>query len=207
MAYVINAGDLVQAQLRSTLHGQTCINTFHYFYTAPAIPLADGEDVLTAFGTSFLSQVWANNLRALLSNEVVDVHAIIQLIEPIRYVPIRVNPGVGLDTGGDLGSALPSSVSVNLKKLSDQAGRSHRGRVYIAGAFINNENNSALDPAQVAGWNDAGVDMATDVVTADGTFVPVIRHADPLQVPDLITAVVVDPVLRNQRRRQLGRGI
>jgi hypothetical protein len=208
MPYIVPVAtnDIFEIRLVGNLHGQVCINTFRYVMDrASGTGTIDMEPMLD----DFRSAVWAN-LRNCMSVEYSGAKLFIQKIAPVRLVSFEsvLDPGAG-DVAG---TSAPSTVTMVFRRKLLLAGRRYQGRVFIPGVPTANILNSQLTAAFLASQEveDTFVGML-DVLEAQVG----IEGIPSLAVPNgtswdnrgAINAIELDPVLRSQRRREVGRGI
>lgn len=195
-------GDLHKVNLVGTLHGQTVMNALYYFDLGPAGGVAD---LISTLSTSTFQTHW---LAPLSDDYSLD-----------RYDGQTSSGGVlsfvFTQTAGIAGAvanfACPSEVAVVIRKRTALAGRKYRGRWYVPGIPFINTLESQIDPAQLAAWNTLSGDLETTIMSVAGnsyqpTLVPLWKNG-VLPAGQPLTICVVDPILRSQRRRQIGRGI
>lgn len=205
--YQILAADIIDVRLISTLHGQQIINTFKYQLD---VDVNTGQDFLLDLCATIRDSVEFAGIFNGLSNQFSTQTVEAQKIYPLRFqkVGVSVTPPQGV--GGVAGEAVPSSVAVVTSRQGVVAGRSHYGRVFWAGLPSAYSLSSEIDPAVFPGAASAFNDLVSKTweITAFSALVrPVIwSPADP-ENSDLLTVVRTDNVLRNQRRRQVRRGI
>jgi hypothetical protein len=113
--------------------------------------------------------------------------------------------------GGVSGSALPSSVALIIRKRTLYAGRAYRGRTYWAGIPVVQENDSVVSAAAQTAWAPVATMMATILTPAaiNGTtfvWVPVL-YSKKTGLTNQIQSCSLDLNFRNQRRRQVGKGV
>jgi hypothetical protein len=193
-------GDLYQLTVMGRCHGQTILNVLHYAITTE-VGITQLTDLVTTFRTTCEAH-W----RACHSAEyTLDGY----LAQKIRPLPINASyeegPLVLAGTGG--AQALPTSVAAVLTKRTDLAGRSYRGRVYLSAIPTTFELDSELTGAALNVYQTLADDLEQILAAGAGNaFTPVLwRRSAELARP--ITQFVPRQVLRNQRRRQVGRGI
>lgn len=195
-------GSFVEVRVMGVLHGQQCIMTFRYE------TVLDGGATTTDFAEVFDyfdGELW-DKLRLVISNEFLEVRFQIQLIDPVRYIYAEFTPA---DTAGAVTSGcLTSGVAYDFRKRTLQAGKQFRGRLYVPGVPIANENNSAVATAILEGAAvaDIGVAMCAPIALAGGSeFVPslIVPTEEGWTNRGQITSISLDPVLRYQRRREL----
>lgn len=208
MPYVIPVtdGDYFEIRLTGFIHGQLFITTFRYELETG--PQPDPVD-MAPLATDFQTQVW-EPLRELLSNEVVGVRINLQKIDPLRYVSFQLTPTA--TNGAVASSALPSTVAMVVKRKMRLAGRRQRGRIFIPGLPVASESDSQVSTAV-----QASAEMETFL---ENQIVQLTAGAGLLLTPSLIVnvggawvnrgdveIVELDPILRVQRRREVGRGV
>jgi hypothetical protein len=192
-------GDIYQVTVVGRLHGQTTNNVTHYKETQsgagdPATKLAQQCDafMLPAF-KAFCSAEW----------EALYVQA-----QKIRPVPIELAVAVNINAGAGTGGAnsLPSSVAAVIKRLTVFAGRRFRGRSYIPGVPSGFEADSKLTASGLSNLNSLSSDFWQPRAVAGFIWLPGVYHRANGTTTTVIDAIGT-PILRNQRRRQPGKGV
>jgi hypothetical protein len=204
MAVPYAAGSIFQVQLSHTLDAQMVMTTYHYRVTAGG---ADAQVAQNRLGSVFETGVWAV-LRAGLSVELGGTRIRTQIVHPVRIVhDVRVP----LNQAGVItGDCLPSGVAVVIRKRTEIAGRSHRGRVFLPGIPASGVDLSSLTTAYMTAHSTNL--PAAIVATLNGfggeEWRPVIwsKTPDPLLF-DFVTTAQMDGVIRYQRRREVGVGV
>lgn len=192
-------GDKYRATIVGTLHGQT-INTVLYYRESTN---AD------AFGALGLATLVDNNIAANLVNwqaqEYTYLYTSVQKFDPPpTMLPVVVATSTGNGGGGV--QSLPSSVCATITKQTAFAGRRYRGRIFLAGVPVVDEVNSELSPGSRASLATEAAtlnDQLTDV--GGNVFDPILWHRDT-GLFNVITQIRVNPILRVQRRREIGKG-
>lgn len=193
--------DVYQVTLESRMHGQAILNTFHYKEAIPEVTNPIPEQELS---NSFIAVV-ASPWLALLSNECSHISVLCQKIHPVPpFVPYLNVTGAG--AGGIAVSALPTSVALVITKRTLLAGRKYRGRTFVAGMPVTQEDDSGVAAAAILLWNVVATAMTATLLGNEGAWAPVIFHKSD-GTTNFITTCLTRPILRNQRRRQLGKGI
>lgn len=192
-------GDIFRVVAEQSLHGQTVLNVFHYIVGA-----VGATDETTGLASKFVATV-IPPLKAVQSNELSHVSVTVQKIFPLPVrVPYRNVNGVGAGTVAQ--NSLPTSMAVVGTKRTSFAGRKFRGRVFFAGVPVTHEDNSVLAAANIAAWQ-AVCDAVKTTLSDTGTdWNPVLFHK-ATNTSDLLTACEIRTVMRNQRRRQIGKGV
>lgn len=194
-------GDVVQARIIGTLHTQTVLNQF--YYTAQSGP-GNVVPFLDRFRVAC-----ANPLLPLVSSEYNMTRIEGQRVSPR---PLTFLASVAVAQPGTVaGVSVPSSVALTISKHTQFAGRKYRGRWYIPGLPAADQSFSTVLTAKMTQWQTYA-NLLDDLLTdADGTvWAPVLSHG---YIPNtevlgftVITSCIANQILRNQRRRQVGRG-
>lgn len=204
MAYEVLAGSVIEMQYRYTIQGQQCINVFHYLLGSASI---DGAADLQQFVATFAGNV-AAPLQAFQTTDVTLCHVRGQYVHATRFVPYEE-----IVLGG-AGTATPPTESIGtcavLRKLTDVANRSSRGRIYLGGlaqtAIDIGTLTQTIYDGLLAAWVDA-VTFPLEINEGANTGTPIVwSYSDPFHKP-FITNGSVDRYARYQRRREVGRGI
>jgi len=206
-------GDQWRISIIGRVHGQRTMNSFYYSQVGGAGlgGLALGLNLLNAV----LASDWWDFYIDLHSNEWSAVEATTQqyLAVANKYTPqtpLYVHD-VTDEVGGFVGDSLPTSVAFVVRRRTELAGRAGYGRIYLTGFPVTWEDDSLVDTADV-NFSAAIVGLLAninlDLVNAGITWSP--RHLG-LSLPgggsaNIIREWTYDSVLRNQRRRQIGRG-
>jgi len=103
-------------------------------------------------------------------------------------------------TGGT--GMLPPNTSILIRKLTNQAGRKNRGRMYVPGTPESIVDNvGLLGATNETSYNNQLELFRTQVLLAGNVTGLRILHSDPLDAPTEITGFKVDPKVATQRRR------
>lgn len=102
-------------------------------------------------------------------------------------------------------SSPPPQVSVVIRKRTEFVGKSRRGRVYLPHWYVQeglvseqgiiNTTPLATLQGRADDWLES---LQTQSELGDGMW---LFHSDPLQSPDKVTQLLVQPIVRTQRRR------
>jgi hypothetical protein len=145
-------------------------------------------------------------MMAVASSEWTYEYTQIQMISPTRYRAV-VNP---VDTPGQIsGGALPSGVCAVIRRTTDRAGRRYQGRIYLPGVPITHEDDSEIAVAKRTLYATFATTMITPLegMAAGEDYTPVCSlDGAMILAADTIRDAGLDPVLRYQRRRELGVG-
>lgn len=191
--------DIYQVVCRFTLHGQTCLNILHYQETVSAGAL--GQQQLAIVADDEVLAGYRVNCSAEMTYNDVTVQRVTGGAIPTATV-VATNTGLCAVAG----ECLPISDTVVLTKRTGLAGPRYRGRVFVPGIPISYELNSKLGAAGTAAMTALATVLSNNRTIAGYTFQPVLFHRDT-KSGNNITAVEPQPVLRAQRRRQIGKGI
>jgi hypothetical protein len=194
--------DLVQANLVSTCFGQTLINSMWYYaFSGPG----SVTTLLHAINTTVMPQFKAN-----LSADVTFVRLDGAKVFPL---PRAFTVSLSLATPG---TAAAPTVTLNacmtITKQTAFAGRKYRGRWFVSGLPTAATAGGQLTAAALTNFQGLANALAEDLTDTDGTvWNTVLLHGripgtgSPTYTP--IVNARANPILRNQRRRQIGIGI
>jgi len=192
-------GDIYQVTPRQLLHGQAINNVFYYRETVLA-SVAPAVNLAIRFGTVVIPL-----MKAAQSNELSHVDIVVQKIWPLPpAMPVVNSTFAGL--GSVVENSLPTSVAVTVTKTTAFAGRKYRGRLFMAGIPATFEIDSLVTVAGQAVYNALAAVMDDVLTQAGDSFQPILWHKGPKTFDDVLAAHC-KIVLRNQRRRQVGKGI
>jgi len=204
MPYTIPNGSKIRVQVVGRLHGQRTRTTFSYLYTGAATA-PDGVAALTAMLTDFEDQIGVE-LKNVSSSEWDHEYTSAQVISPTRYRMV-VQP-INLQ-GAIAGNALPSAVAAVIKRTTDRAGRRYQGRIYLPGVPATYEDDSEIAVIKRPLYDTLAANMVTPLEGVDPgeDFTPVVSlEGAMIPAADTVRDAVLDPVLRYQRRREVGVG-
>lgn len=192
--------DIYRIGIKQTLHLQNILTILHYRQTASADPPNDQLSIAERVATTIVPL-----MKAVQSSELWHDLVYSQKIWPLPpLVPTEQKTAPG--AGGVAGGSLPTSVAVTITKRTQFAGRKYRGRAFIAGVPVTSESDSQLAQAQMAAWQQLADGMALTLQGFnENIYQPVLWHQGP-KTWDAIVACSARTVLRNQRRRQIGKG-
>jgi hypothetical protein len=194
------AGDIYTLTVIGEHHNQTVMNVFHYRVQTGTIE-DDSAQIITA---------WRNNTETTWLNCFSEEYFISGYFCQ-RSWPKPVLQGFTLSTaflpGTEPGNSLPTSVAVVLTKRTALGGRSGRGRTYLGGVPTAFEADSQLTGAAIQTYNLLCAKLDDTLNTVNGTTLHPIITDKLFATAKPITSYVTRSILRNQRRRQVGRGI
>lgn len=193
-------GDIYQVTVKALLHGQTILNVLHYL-REDAGAGNGSEDLVTQFRAN-VEASW----RDCCSNELVITGYLGQRIRPVPITSAYEVSGLAL-AGTVVQNSLPTSVAAVITKRTANAGRSYRGRMFMAGVPVTFEIDSQITGAAENLYNALAGDIMSGISHPSGAeFGPVLWRRSANLAQDL-TQMIARVPLRNQRRRQVGRGI
>lgn len=147
MAFQLEVNDLVEVKLYAFSQGQYSINTLHYRVTAEVGTGAFDADAAQEIGTNF-----GDALREVMSNNASYLGCSAQILLPTRRPRVLFEGNAGAGSVDD--EILPRQVAGLIRKKSNFASRSGRGRMYVP--FPAEQSNTALgfpSPAYLVNLN------------------------------------------------------
>lgn len=203
MPIALPVGAILEVRLRGFIHGQETVNVFHYA-AAQAVSDAVGElDLLKTAANSALVQ----KLRLYTTTEMAGMRTDLQWVYPTRTVAnLGSTPG---QVGNLAGASVTSGATLVVRRTTQLAGRKYRGRIYLPGLPASYFTISQLNNTVPAAFYDDLTGMVTGSLTAanGNVYNPVIWSWKNKTVSTPIVAGAVDPVIRYQRRREIGKGV
>jgi len=198
----VSLNDVYEVTIRQRAYNQTILNVFHYRESTntPGLHMLELATVIDAN----MAPVFASNLHLDWSYDATDV----ALVAPgIRTDVTTVNTNA---QGGALpGLLLPINACATITKKTGLAGPRFRGRSFISGLTMDDVDDGQLDLSGIANMQDIADEIELPQVSGAIQWLPVLfgpGHVGPTNTT-IIAEAVVRPILRNQRRRQVGRGI
>lgn len=203
-----NVNDVVQCVVRMTMFGQNYQTGFYYQIQSITVP---GTGIYTDLHAAFQANVWSD-LRNFMSDQAEAAYLRLQKVYPnpkYLFRNINLTPSNGLDDG----TPLPPATAAVIRCYGANARRDNRGRNYLFGLTVNHNAEGRIPPIALPNWQTlAELIYEDDLVGTGYTWRPVIfaptrpgpppvgAHVEP------IVASGVNPVLRQQRRREIGVG-
>lgn len=195
-------GGYVQFEYVGFLFGQTTINTFTYQWmeegltTDLAWSVAEGliDDQLRDLYLACLSNEWEGVATRIYNPAVTATEA--AFLFPMT------------DNGAIEETSEPPAVAGVITKRTALRGSRGRGRIFLPAVPVSFHENGRLTATGVGVYNDLGDAMQFTIPVPDpvGNLVPVVYSRTAV-----FGAAIVDctaqPILRSQRRRQIGVGI
>lgn len=192
-------GDILLATVVQTLHGQTIMNSCHFRESSTGA--GDAQALLALGIDAAVTAQWKPKMSDEWHYDYVQVQKVYP--GPPSYPAIN---GTGAGYGGVAGDAVPTSVAYCITKRTALAGPKYRGRLYITGFPVADLGDSVLSPTGITNQGSVGLGLIAQFTNGGYTWDPVIFHRS-----DNTYHMVVGPVLRstirNQRRRQSGKGV
>lgn len=193
-------GDVYSLVVKGKVHNQTTMNVFHYWCSITG-DADDADDLVAAFRTNCETQY-----LACCASEFELEGYICQKIHPLPVLA-SFTQGVAFTVGTGGVESLPSSVAVVLTKRTSIGGKAGRGRVYMPAVPVDFEADSVLTGGALGTYTNLANKLDDPLTVANGgVYVPALWHRASRTHHSLI-GVTPRNVLRNQRRRQVGRGI
>lgn len=193
--------DVVQCRAVYWWDEQLCINSFFYVLRGPTFTPSDVNDQVA--GT--IMSKWT--LAAGPACQLLRLEAQRISPGPRTFVVEKQANSPGLVPG----PTVPTSCSVVIRKRTANAGKAFRGRWYFPGLSASHVTNSVVNAAGLALWGDVAATCFAQISIVGGEV------ADPVLIAYrgnnvwsnglVLTSCTVDNVIRNQRRRQVGRGV
>lgn len=191
-------GDKYRVNMIGSLFGQLIEYTFHYIEDVSAGAAGDN-----ALATAFDSGP-ALSLVGVLSHDYTYTGSSAQKYSPLPVTNSIFN-GANSQVGGVNAASLPPAVSAVISKLTPFAGPAGRGRVFLAGIPFTYDTSGQLNGTGLAALNGVAAIISQQLSQGGYTFTPCIARRTTGAITRL-TGTLVRPVLRCQRRREVGRG-
>jgi len=218
MPYTVAANSIVQVTTRSSLFGQTVMNTWTWRWLAGGTPITDGASALDDFEALLEANGWRDSYQAMLPSQCLNGFADIQWIYPTRF---RKRTYVFFPSGNAVANTTISNCAAAMEFTADVATRRAQSVKHIPGMGGENSVTGLLDPVTLGTMDDFIALHLITLTFAGGQLQPVIygrarpsytdRHGvvhPALPVSTLpITGGAPQPTLRVMRRRTVGVGI
>lgn len=164
--------ECVEAVIRGTMNGNTCVNVLTFSKVGGGYDQSDVENLAAAVDAWF-----GENMLGAMSSAATYLDTTVRGLELPNDVYAINNDSTG--NGADSGTPLPASVSACIKFGTGLTGRSARGRSYMwglgAGALATNENNlSTVFTAAIVGFYE---ELPAVAISAGFSHVVVSRYA------------------------------
>lgn len=188
------------------LHGQRTVNTF---YTVVVDTVISEAELLQA-GQQWWTHIKTEWLDAVSDDWTAEGH--VSRVVGYPEIPSQTEMFPAAFVGAQVGPALPGTVAAVIRRMSYWGGKRGRGRLYIAGIREADSDNGVILADALAKLNGLAAKLVTAAAYGDfGTQAP--YHFSRNKTGEtgvkgtLLTKKYVDPVLGNQRRRRIGRGV
>jgi len=193
--------DVVQCRIIFAWHSQTCIVTTNYLLRGVTMTPSDvGEQVSSTIGIPWSQCASADCSIVRFESQRISP-------KPRTFVVVR---SVSIP-GTIAGTSVPTSCAAVIRKHTANAGKAFRGRFFWPGISRVHEQNSVVNGVGIPLWNNLALACKSQISIAGGEVAdPVLIAPRPdgnLSLPLVLTDCVFDNIIRNQRRRQVGRGI
>lgn len=198
--------DTVEININQTLHGEQVQNTLYAYREA-------GWDAATAEELAGEMIVWVgDSLYPLLSSNIFLTEVAVRDLTTASGIIFNATPTTPV-TGGLGGPALPGNVAVVASFRTGFAGRSYRGRNYVAGWVEADVTGNAISPTvadALAAAYEVLMSPTGPMGVTESLWVVASRYANNAPraegIATLIRSVLVDQFVDSQRRRLAGRG-
>jgi len=202
MPYTINVGDFIEIQNVYTYNGQTFRNVWHFKVTAGPSQ-SNGSAFLQSLIGYWDANFW-DELRLLLSSDVTLQFITAQVVKPSRY---RLETALPTTPEGALAqTAVPPTTAVDVKRWAQRSGRKYQGRIYIPGLPQGHHDKGVLTPAVATNWDNAN-EIFNLAPVVSGTTLKQYLNVQGTDVNlQEVVGTFTDPILRVQRRREIGKG-
>jgi len=205
----VATGELYQVTLSGLYLGQTIQNVLMFRARTPTTTNADIATALRSF--------W-HTIRSVYAFDYQLIFMIVKRVTPIALDSQFVTATSGEEQGGGSASGLTSTVAALLTLRTGTAGKTHRGRIYVApvDAAMASHDLSQLSPSGLTAFvnmiqtlmNEFDDATGTSGALALGIYSRLIGGTNPMTVAgwQAVNQIVPQPVFGNQRRRRIGRG-
>jgi hypothetical protein len=202
-------GELYQVTISGIYLGQTIQNVLMFRARTPTTTNADIATALRSF--------W-HTIRSVYAFDFQLIFMIVKRVTPIALDSQFVTATAGEEHGGASASGLTSTVAALLTLRTGTAGKTHRGRIYVApvDAAMCAPDLSQLSAAGLTQFVTTAQNIMNEFDDATGTsgalalgiYSRLIGGTAPMTVAgwQAVNQIVPQPILGNQRRRRIGRG-
>lgn len=204
--FQISNGEVAQCIIRGELYRQQTRNVLYFRFD-------DVNPNPVSVAVSKLQDSLVLNFFPLLAGAQSAEYEVVQVDYRLLSVAFPQIWNIAFTSPGLLAAqSLPPSVTANTKRQVGLIGRVNRQRNYWPGVSEAQHSEGQLTAVGITAWNNVAQrlvqEFPTDIVGQ--TFTPVLTGigpgGGPTSIRDLFIATV-DPVLRSQRRREIGVGI
>jgi len=206
----VATGELYQVTLTGLYQGQTIENVLMFRARTSGVTDAQIAGDLKTF--------W-DLLRPVIQHDYVLTYMAVKRMTPTQLDTFFVPATAGHEAGAGTGGGVNSTIAAVITLRTGTAGKSHRGRMYLAPDDSGNcdTDGCRLSSGGLANYVTAFTNIKNLVDDATGTALYValgiysrlIGGQNPFTVAgwQAVTQFVTQPILGNQRRRRLGRGV
>jgi len=215
MATFVPVANVAEVVIKGLLAGQQINNIVHLKNSAGW----DAGTLFSAVGDLIIA--WRDNIRPLLSSDFLFTGAHAKDLTTSMGIEVDV-PWIGAAGGAIGNAAADGNVALCIGHKTGFAGRSARGRTFIAGLPENSTTDDAITDAFKASWQTAMDNIVAAMATRGTPWGVVSKYSGYTQTPPKykkvptprvagifngITTNVFDKVVDSQRRRLPGRGV
>jgi len=195
-------GGYVQFEYVGFLFGQTTINTFTYQWLEEGL----SADLAWSEAENAIDDQLRDLYLACLSEEWEGVATRIYNPAPTATEAAFLFPMT--DDGAVAEGSEPPAVAGTITKRTSLRGPQGRGRIFVPAVPISYHENGRLTATGVGVYNDLGdaMQFTIPVLAPAGNLVPVVYSRVALNGAAIVDCTA-QPILRSQRRRQIGVGI
>lgn len=183
-------------------NGQLVVNVYHVISNDPIVSAN-----LTAIGTVFLNW-WNNHLRATQVSALTLNNIVVTALNVQEGEQVTISGG---GTAGQVaGTDTPNNVAAVVSHRTGYAGRTRRGRTYLAGILSSEVSNDTIPGARATAYISA-FNTLRSFLNAENAYLAVVSYefngvARPTGIATAITTHIVDTRVDTQRRRLLNNG-
>lgn len=201
-----STGQIYQVTYQQTLAGQTIENVIHFRERTGTSTPAQIATSVQAFMTA-MSQVQTTDL--------VNTAIIVKQMTPVAFDESIITPTTA--TGQQSSARFPSTVACVLTKRTGVAGKTHRGRIYVAAVptiyatspdRLNTAGGTAFGTFASSVMSTYG-ELGSDTHLQIGVYSRVLGGSHPFTVAgwQALTSIDTQIIFGTQRRRRVGVGI
>lgn len=199
-------GEIYQMTYQMRVAGQLCENVLHF-------RTLTGSETRAQIRTS--AEFYLTTIAPGIASPVTFESIIIKQMTPLAFDE-TIGPPVTTTSGSSAAQPINNTTALVITKRTGVAGKTHRGRIYIAGIPATQADPNGLNTAGAAIWHTivgnlmaTYGDSGTDLNLRIGVYSGSIGGFHPFTVAgwQQLTGLDVQPVFGNQRRRRLGVGI
>lgn len=194
---ILAVGDLLLSVVKGSLYGQETQSTFHWVVKEVGVNIA-----ITSLITDIDSELLPE-YADVMSEDWTSTATYVRRLNPS---PTRGFEGSNSVDGTVAGDACPPSVAAVISRYTNNPGPRGRGRVFFPAVPDGWHAQGKLNNLGLSGYADFAPWLSEEWTTPTGTKLQPILFRAPNTAVDIEVAVV-RPILRSQRRREVGVGI